>query len=92
MAIAREFRGSGWTGDQYDELIKQMNLEGHSAEGVLFHWAAVTEDGVLVVDVYESQAAADRLAQENVGPIAADLGLTPPDVRQYEVRNHLTPR
>lgn len=68
MAIAREFHGKGWTGDQYDELIARMNLAGHSAPGVLFHWAAVTTDGVHAVDVYESRQAADHLAQRQVGP------------------------
>jgi hypothetical protein len=91
MAIAREFHGKGWTGQQYDELIARMNLAGHSAPGVLFHWAAVTSDGVHAVDVYESRQAADDLAQQQVGPIAADLGLAAPDIREYEVRGYLTP-
>lgn len=90
MAIAREFHGKGWTGPQYDELIARMNLGGHAAPGVLFHWAAVTDDGVHAVDVYESAQAADALVQEQVGPISAEIGLTPPEIRQYEVRGYLT--
>ena len=92
MAIAREFHGKGWTGEQYDQLIAKMNLGGHSAPGVLFHWATVTDDGVRAVDVYDSRDAADALVQEKVGPIAAELGLAPPDVREYEVRSYLTAR
>jgi hypothetical protein len=91
VAVAREFHGSGWTGEQYDDLIAKMGLGGHSAPGVLFHWAAVTDEGVHAVDVYESQEAADRLVAEHVGPAAAALGLTPPEVTQYEVRSFLTP-
>ena len=90
MAIAREFRGQGWSGEQYDELMERMNLGGRAAPGVLFHWAAVTDEGVHAVDVYESEQAADRLVAEQVGPISVALGLTPPEISQYEVRSYLT--
>jgi hypothetical protein len=89
--IAREFHGKGWTGEQYDELIARMELGGHSASGVLCHWAAVTDDGIHAVDVYESREAADRLVQEKVGPIAAEIGLPTPEIREYNVRGYLTP-
>jgi hypothetical protein len=59
-----------------------MNPDGHSAPGVLFHWAAVTDDGVQAVDVYESRAATDKPVQEQVGPIAAELGLATPEIRE----------
>lgn len=86
MPIAREFTGRGWTGEQYDALIARMNLGGRAAPGVLFHWAAVTQDGVHAVDVYESRDAADRLAVEQIGPIAAELNLSDPEVHEYTVR------
>jgi hypothetical protein len=91
MAIAREFRGKGWTGEQYDALIGRMDLGGRSAPGVLFHWAAVTDDGVHAVDVYDSRAAADDLANAKVGPLAAELGLSMPEIAEYEVRAYLQP-
>lgn len=85
MQIAREFAGPGWTAADYDSLIARMDLGGRSAPGVVFHWAAVTDEGVHAVDVYESRDAADTLAAEKIGPIAAALGLTPPAVREYAV-------
>lgn len=91
MAIARVFEGRGWTAEQYEELIARMDLGGHSAPGVLFHWATVTEDGVRATDVYASQEDADRLAAERVGPRAMELGLAPPEITQYEVLHYLQP-
>lgn len=85
MAIARMFRGKGWTRDQYDELITRMELNGRSAPGVLFHWAAAEDGNIVAVDVYESRAAADELAQTSVGPLAQELGLTMPEITEYEV-------
>jgi hypothetical protein len=64
---------------------------GRSAPGVLFHWAAATDDGVRAVDVYESREAADRLVQDTIGPIAGGLGLPLPDITEFEVHNLLTP-
>jgi hypothetical protein len=94
MAIARTFEGKGWTTDQYDELIKRLVEKfelapGKSAPGVLFHWATATDDGMRAVDVYESQAAADTLVNEAIGPIAGEMGLPLPDVQQFEVHNLL---
>jgi hypothetical protein len=91
MTIAREFYGPGWTANQYDELISRMGLDGHSAPGVLFHWASISDDGVHAVDVYESVEAADRLAGDLIGPIAAQLQLAPPEIKQFEVRTVLVP-
>jgi len=96
MAVARMFEGKGWTAQQYDgliaKLVADLGLEsGHSAPGVLFHWAAVTDDGMRAVDVYESREAADRLVQDHIGPIAGALGLPLPDITEYEVHNLLTP-
>ena len=95
MAIARVFEGKGWTPAQYDELIAQLVAKlgvgpGRSAPGVLFHWAAATDDGMRAIDVYESREAADRLVQESIGPVASELGLTIPEITEYEVHNFLT--
>lgn len=91
MAIAREFNGAGWTLQQYDTLIERMNYGGHSAPGVLFHWAAKTPEGVHAVDVYQSREVADTLAQEKIGPLAQELGLPMPQIAEYEIHAILTP-
>lgn len=94
MPIVRTFEAKGWTTDQYDQLIGRLVAQlglgpGQSAPGVLFHWAAATDDGMRAVDVYESRAAADRLAGESIGPIAGELGLAPPEITELEVHNSL---
>lgn len=89
MPIARIFDGPGWTPEQYDDLIRELDLGGRPAPGVLFHWAARTDDGMRAVDVYESREAADRLVAEKVGPAAAKLGIAAPAITEYEVHNLL---
>lgn len=89
MAIAREFR-TGWTVGQYDALVKNVDFGGREG-GVLFHWAAANDEGILVVDVYESREAADRFAQDRFGPAAQELGLTVLETMEYEVHNYVRP-
>jgi hypothetical protein len=96
MAIARVFEGKGWTSEQYDALIARLVdrlglPSGHAAPGVLYHWASVERDGVRAVDVYESRQAADALVEENIAPIARELGLGLPEITEYEVHNTLAP-
>ena len=91
MAVTRVFECKGWTAEQYDALIARMDLGGHAAPGVLFHVAGPTEQGFRAIDVYDSVESADRLATEKVVPLAIELGLTPPEVSQFEVHNTLTP-
>lgn len=91
MAIARVFDAKGWTPQQYDTLIERMDLGGRSGPGVLFHWAAPTPEGMRAVDVYESVEAADRLAQEKIGPLVQQLGLSMPAITQFEVHSILQP-
>ena len=95
MALAREFECKGWTADQYDALIvrcaERLNLAPDQIwPGNVFHWAAVTPTGLHVVDVYESREAGDRLAQEQIGPVAQELGLPMPEITEYEVHSFLT--
>ena len=73
-------------------LVTNLGLApGKSAPGVMFHWAAVTDDGMRAVDVYESREAADRLVADSIGPIAGELGLALPEVTELEVHHYLTP-
>jgi hypothetical protein len=94
MVIARTFEAKGWTSAQYDDLIERLAAQlrlapGKSAPGVIFHWAAVTDDGVHAVDVYESREAADRLVAESIGPIAGELGLPLPEITELDVHQFL---
>lgn len=95
MALAREFQCKGWTADQYEALLarcaERLNLGRDQIwPGNIFHWAAVTPTGLHVVDVYESREAGDRLAQEQIVPVAQELGLPMPEITEYEVHSFLT--
>ena len=94
MAVAFEMNFKGATLEQYDHVMELMGLSagGPGPEGVVFHWAAATDDGLRVVDVWESAAAYNKFAQEQIGPFSAQVGIAgPPEVTSYEVHNIFAP-
>jgi hypothetical protein len=90
MPVAVEMNFKGATLDQYDQVIELMGLApGTPAPpGGLFHWAAATEDGIRVVDVWETKEQYERFAQDKIGPYTQQVGIpAPPEVTYRDVHN-----
>ena len=93
MAVAVEMSFKGATLDQYEQVIQKMGFThgGSGAPHGLFHWVAQTDDGIRVVDVWDSKEAYEQFAQEQIGPYAAEAGVPgPPEVKYTDVHNYLT--
>lgn len=92
MAIAVELNYPGGTIEQYDEAVRRLGgiSGGRHPGGAMFHWAAKTDDGFRVVDVWESKAAFDRFAQEKIGPISQEIGMDQPEMRFVDIHSYLT--
>ena len=93
MAVGVQLDFKGGTLEQYDEIVKRMGFRprGPGAPGGLFHWVTKTEDGIRVTDVWESRDIFDKFAQEKIGPISQEVGVTaPPEIQFFEVHNYLT--
>ena len=91
MAVAIEMLFRGATLDQYDQVVEKMGLTpgGATPPGAISHWVAEVDDGLHIVDVWDSREAYDQFAQEKIGPYSAEAGITdPPETRFYEVHNH----
>jgi hypothetical protein len=94
MAVAVEMSFRGATLDQYDQVIEKMGLTpGKSGPpGAISHWVAKTDDGIRVVDVWESKERFERFAQEQIRPYTQEAGFKEePEMRFYEVHSYLTP-
>ena len=92
MAVAVEMNFRGATTEQYDQVMEKMGLTANGATpaGAISHWVAQTDDGMRVVDVWDSREAYDRFAQEKIGPYSAEVGIPePPEIRFYDVHNYL---
>ena len=90
MPIAIIFEFSGGTLEQYDKVLKRMNLGGKTAPGGIFHVCGAMEGGIRVVDVWESQEAFDKFAKEQIMPITQEFGLPQPKMTIWPVHNILT--
>lgn len=91
VAVVLDFHGA--TLQQYDEVIRRMNFtpRGQGAPGGLFHWCTATDHGIRVTDVWETREQFDAFANEQIGPITAEVGVpAPPEVTVYEVHTYLT--
>ena len=67
MAVAIEMNFKGATIDQYDQVIEKMGLTGGSTPpGAISHWVAKTDEGIRVVDVWETRDVFDRFAADQM--------------------------
>jgi len=59
VAVAVQLDFKGGTLEQYDEAAERLGFlpGGPSARAELFHWVTKTDDGVRVVDVWETREA-----------------------------------
>ncbi len=76
MAIGFIFNNPGQTQEQYDAAVEQLNLAESLPEGWIFHAAGPTEDGWRVVEVWESQEAAEAYFQGNLGQVLQNVGVS----------------
>lgn len=93
MAVGVEMNFPGATLEQYDQVVQKMGFSPHGpgAPGGIFHWVTKTDDGIRVVDVWESKEQYERFAQEQIGPYAQEAGFPgEPEIRFHEVHNYLT--
>jgi hypothetical protein len=81
MAIVAVFEVPGMHADDFDKILVALDEVGQvEPDGRLFHVAAPSEDGWLVVDVWESEEKLGAFAGVLM-PIIAGLGVTPPQPR-----------
>jgi hypothetical protein len=92
MAVAMVMEWQGVTQDQYEEVIKFLDLDANLPEGGILHIAGPGLDGWRVVDIWESQEAFERFQAERIGPAAAEAGLLgEPTIQIFPIHNIYAP-
>ena len=83
MAVGVLLEFPGVTREQYEQLAQDMSQSG-SPEGNLIHVCGPTSDeGWRIVDVWESQEAFERFANELLIPRAQARGFPQPSKREF---------
>jgi hypothetical protein len=82
-------RFPGGTKDQYDAGIARIHPEGGLPEGQTYHAAGATDDGWIVVALWDSRGTYERFRDETLIPeltALGDAGLPmPPQSTEFDV-------
>jgi hypothetical protein len=76
--------------EEYDALDGAV---GPNPEGLIFHVAARSGDGMKIIDVWESKEAYERFERDVLMPAAEQAGMAPADgsgglpLEEFEVHN-----
>jgi quinol monooxygenase YgiN len=90
MAVGVIFEGTGTTQAQYDQVRNQVAPGDQAPPGMLYHAGGMSESGICVIEVWESQEVLDRFFQEHLGAAlqAAGINVQP---RVFQVTTIRTP-
>lgn len=75
MAVAMFMRWSGVTSDQYDAVMARLGLDSNPAAGGVLHVAALTDEGLEVCDVWQTEQAFRGFFQSRFLPVASELNI-----------------
>jgi quinol monooxygenase YgiN len=82
MAIGVVFEVPGVTQAQYEQVNQQVTPAGQMPGGLLHHFAGPTPNGWCVVEIWESEEAAQRFVNEKLTQAIQQAGIPnePPKV------------
>jgi hypothetical protein len=91
MAVLMLLEVAGGTLEQYERANELMGItgEGDAPEGLVSHVAAVTENGIVIADVWESEKALETFFEERAGAALAEAGMPQAQPRIAQVHNHI---
>ncbi len=82
MAVAMLMHWPGVSSDQYDAIMARLGLDANPPAGGVLHIAAVTDEGVEVCDVWQTEQAFNSFLEQRLLPVVSELGITgEPEIR-----------
>jgi hypothetical protein len=88
MAVAMFMHWPGMTADQYDALVARLDLDANPAAGEILHLAALTDEGLEVCDVWQTEQAFQSFLEHRVMPLVQELQLVgEPEIRVVPLHN-----
>lgn len=87
MAIAYVFEVPGAGVEEYEAVMEGLGNRGRSVPGRLYHAAGPTEEGWMVIDVWESEEAFEAFLAEKLLPVARRVGFFASLPQSFTVHN-----
>jgi hypothetical protein len=88
MAVALFMSWPGVTSGQYDSVMARLDLDSNPAAGGVLHLAALTDEGLEVCDVWQTEQAFHGFLQHRLLPIASELEIEgAPEIKLVPLHN-----
>jgi hypothetical protein len=88
MAVAMFMHWPGMTAGQYDSVMARLELDAKPAAGGVLHLAAVTDEGLEVCDVWQTEQAFHGFLQHRFLPVVSELGIEgEPEIQLVQLHN-----
>ena len=84
----------GATADEYDAVNAKVDPKSNPPAGLIIHTGSVTDDGMRVVDVWESEQHFNDFREQRLGPAVHEVmgeDPAPPTVQVHEVHDLVQP-
>ena len=75
MAVAMLMHWPGMRSDQYDAVMARLGLDANPAAGGVLHVAAVTDEGLDVCEVWQTEQAFSSFLEQRLLPVVGELGI-----------------
>ena len=88
MAVAMFMHWPGITSDQYDSVMARLDLDANRPVGGILHLAAVTDEGLEVCEVWQTEQAVKGFLEQRMLPVVRELGIAAePEVKLVPLHN-----
>jgi len=88
--VVAEFNVVGFTAEQYNNVLKDLDAAGKEvSSGRINHVAAENPDGLLIIDVWESEEALNKFS-ETLIPVMEKNGVKPAQPKVLPLHNIIT--
>jgi hypothetical protein len=72
MAVAMYMHWPGVTSDQYDAIMARLGLDANPPAGGVLHVATVTDEGVEVCDIWQTEQAFNGFLEQRLLPVVSE--------------------
>ena len=88
MAVAMFMHWPGMTSDQYDAVMARLDLDANPAAGGVLHIAALTDEGLEVCDIWQTEQAFRSFLEHRFVPVVRALEIEgEPEIRPIPLHN-----
>jgi hypothetical protein len=80
------------TADQYDQVRAKIRWDQDVPDGAKLHVCGFADDGMHILDVWDSEQAFNAFFEQRIGPAVAEVGIEgQPDVKFFPTHGIFVP-